>query len=289
MYKLLEGQISFAGMQYALESVCRLNGVKNGILRITSNEGSGLIGIFCGRFITGAAMTLSGDTGHRALRQLLAVSDGSYAFLDAGDEVFDDLKQNLGVDVEQLLAAGLKVPLTDETLTGMQVSGDEIRTVDTTRDLSLDAEEDHRVERIQVTYDKLLSLSRRPTPTATTAVEPELPASIDPQSANYESPDAGTLRPDEFENVPNRVSEPRELPREVTHERTPLPSWDQPWEAPREKKPDMAPTEFRRIKSWSQTGRIYKAVTLTTFAIVSGGILYFLWPTILGLFHIKVH
>jgi hypothetical protein len=288
VYKLLEGQISFAGMQYALESVSRLNSVKNGILRITSNEGSGLIGIFCGRFITGAAMTLSGEMGHRALRQLLAASDGSYAFMDAGDEVFEDLKQNLGVDIEQLLAAGLSLPLTDETLTGMTSSGDEIKTVDTTVNVSPGGEDD-RLERIQVTYDRLLALSRRPAPTTSAPTEPAVPTSTAPDSSNYESPDAGSFAPDDYENVPDRRSVPRELPREVTYERTPLPPWDQPWEAPREKKVDVAPTEFRRIKSWSQTGKIYKAVVLASFAVVSGGILYFFWPAILRVLQMKVN
>jgi hypothetical protein len=41
-------------MTDVLESVSRHKNVTNGVLRITSNNASGLIGVFCGRFITGA-------------------------------------------------------------------------------------------------------------------------------------------------------------------------------------------------------------------------------------------
>lgn len=299
MYKLLEGQIAFAGMQYALESVSRLNSIKNGILRITSNEGSGIIGIFCGRFITGAAMTLSGDTGHRALRQLLTVKEGSYAFLDAGDEVFDELKQNLGVDVEQLLAMGLKagVPLTDETLTGLTVSGDEIKAFDTTFDVS-GLDENERLVRIQRTYDKLLALSRRPTPTPTATAETAQP-SADPDSSRYESPDAGAFREDDFsrrdydrrQDVESGLhSEPRELPRDVVHERTALPPWDQPWEPKIENQfPEAAPREFKRIKNWSEKGSAIKNGITALIVIIGGGIVWAFWDKILAFLHVKAH
>jgi hypothetical protein len=163
----LEGQISFGGIHDVLESVSRYKNVTNGLLRITSNNASGLMGIFCGRFITGAVLILSGEEGYGALKQLLSAKDGTFAFMDAMGEALPDLRQSLGVDISLLLASvdldNADLTLTEETLTGHRASQDELQLIDTSMDIGtseLLLTDGERVDRINRTYDRLMSLSQ---------------------------------------------------------------------------------------------------------------------------------
>jgi hypothetical protein len=162
--KILEGQISFGGMQDALEAVARHKNIKHGIVQVTSNTCSGLMGVFCGRYITGAVLTLSGETGLPALRDLLAAKDGSFAFLDVTDEPIADLNQSLGVDLQAMLSSvdfSLdSMPVSEESLVGMASSnGEEIHLVDTS--VADDGPVVHELtpERINATYQRITKIS----------------------------------------------------------------------------------------------------------------------------------
>lgn len=180
MFKVLEGQISFGGMHDALEAVARHKNVKYGLLRVTSNTSSGLIGVFCGRFITGAVMSLSGESGYPALRNLLAAKDGSFAFMDASDEPVREVNQSLGVDLQTLLSSTDfsvdNLPISEESLTNMRGAADEVKLIDTS--LEFEPAEELTVERINQTYDRILSLSEhlRTTGGELAAGKPEQPA-----------------------------------------------------------------------------------------------------------------
>jgi hypothetical protein len=285
VYKILEGQISFGGIHDALEAVSRIKNVKNGVLRITSHDASGLVGIFCGRFITGAVVTLTGEVGHRALRKLISACDGNFAFLDAGDEVLPDLKQSLGVDISLLLAAGIgpNVALTEETLTGMMVSGDEIQAIDTTMDLNPIDDSGERLHRIQRTYDRLLSLTSRnasPVDPTTSTLE----NAVDPK---YESADAGKLKPNDFEadNLPSRFSEPREI--SAGGGKPSIPAWDVPYESPKAPIEETQPAEFKKLKTWSESSDKYRFAIFLCFSALVVLLAVLLMPKLLVMF--KVH
>lgn len=143
MLTILEGQISFGGIQDALEIVSRHKDVKNGMLKLTSQDTSGTIGVFCGRFITGARLTLTEEMGYEALRTLLSVKDGNFAFFDVGAEQLIELRQSLAVDIHLLLQSrdfADGVPLSSESLTGMSMAAthEQVQLIDTAAEYSLD-------------------------------------------------------------------------------------------------------------------------------------------------------
>lgn len=155
-------------MHDVLDGVYRHKNITNGVLRITSNGGSGLIGVFCGRFLTGAVLTLTGESGYTALKRLLSVNDGTFAFMDAQRESLPDLRQSLGVDIAALLSlvdlSSGELPLSEEALTSMKtrVSTEELELFDTSVDLAEEQpplDEASRIDRITKTYDRLFSLS----------------------------------------------------------------------------------------------------------------------------------
>lgn len=161
MLTILEGQISFGGVHDALDAVSRHKNVKNGVLRISSNKASGLIGVFCGRFITGAFVTLTGETGQAALQKLIAATDGTFAFMDAMGDDMPELKQSLAVDIALLSSTGDNTSVVSEqTLTGA-TEGESIELIDTSINFD-DAPlltDNERAERLSKTYDKLMSLA----------------------------------------------------------------------------------------------------------------------------------
>ncbi len=163
---LHEGQISYGGMQDVLEAVSRHKNVKNGVLCITSDRSvSGLIGVFCGQYLTGAVLTLSGDSGFTALQRLLTTDEGAYSYMDAEGEMISDLAQSLAVDISMLPTNGdfseVKFPLSGETLTGLKPGADSMGLIDTTLDLGEPAPafDVERIDRINATFDRILSLA----------------------------------------------------------------------------------------------------------------------------------
>jgi hypothetical protein len=163
--KIIEGQITFGGIHDALKAISLLKYVRNGVMRITSHEASGLIGVFCGRYITGAVVTLSGETGYAALRRLLSANDGSFSFLDAADEILPELRQSLAIDINLLVETSEiqeGTPLSEDSLTGMNASpDDQAKIFDTSMELghAQPAVEADRIARINRTYDRIASLS----------------------------------------------------------------------------------------------------------------------------------
>jgi hypothetical protein len=105
--------------------------------------------------------------GYEALRQLLAAKDGTFALMDVTDDPIKEVNQSLGVDLQTLLSSIDftldSVPISEESLTGM--SGDfqsEITLIDTALEMESPVEElapPERIERINQTYQKVLSLS----------------------------------------------------------------------------------------------------------------------------------
>lgn len=166
MIKILEGQITFGGMHDALDAVARHKNVKHGVIRITSNSCSGLIGVFCGRFITGAVLTLTGDVGYTALRKLLAAKDGTFALMDVTEDPVREVNQSLGVDLQTLLSSvdfSLDdVPLSEGALTSMSTNDEEVRLIDTAHQMEPSVEalpQPERINRINQTYQRIMSVS----------------------------------------------------------------------------------------------------------------------------------
>lgn len=269
--------------------VMRMGSIKNGVLRITSNEASGLIGFFCGRYITGAVVTLSGEQGHKALVKLLSSRDGTYAFLDAGDEVLPDLAQSLGIDVGQLLAAkdfNEGAVLTEATLTGLVGSADQIRAFDTTVDITPDASEAERLGRITRTYERLLALSfkrrsdSKEFPSVQTSETPVFLNTVPQQ----EVPSKETA-----DSAPSRERTSVERPRDTIappasvkeREKPAIPPWDIPYEPPT--KAEASPsTTFSRLKKWSDRQGSLTVLAWVSFLVILALFLYFTLPTILG-------
>lgn len=120
---VIQGQISpTEGLREALEIVLTVKNVQDGVLDISSEAISGQVGIFCGRYITGA-LTDNGESGNEALRKLLSVKSGKFSFLDTKGESHSELKQSLSVDLSSLLELSEDfskptMPLLDDSMTG---------------------------------------------------------------------------------------------------------------------------------------------------------------------------
>jgi hypothetical protein len=272
--KLIEGQISFSGVRDALEAALRLGNVKNGVLRITSNEASGMIGIFCGRFITGAVLMLTGQTGQPALIKLLASRDGTFAFLDAGDERLPDLMQSLGIDLQKLVSCSElneQAVLTEETLTGMVGSPEEIQAIDTTYDIG-EVSEAERLTRITRTYEKLLALSYKKPPEK----QPELATALTQAQSGAQTPVALPAQP-----LPGKPSGAKK--KETTSkELPPIPPWDIPYTPPA--KVEEAPhTTFSRLKRWSAHDDKVGVLIWLSLLVILAVFLWCTWPAIQGL------
>jgi hypothetical protein len=299
--KLLEGHISFGGIQDALEAVSRLRDVKNGVLQIISQDSSGMIGIFCGRFVTGAVLTLSGDTGNRALRKLLASKEGKFTFLDAGDEPIEDLKQSLGIDINLLLSSGLDPSAlpTEDALTGLMVSGDNIKAINTD-DIIIPENDEDRRHRVLRTYDRLLSLSQQQA-LATAKSDDQLAADAGPPTSAgmneliaqrkviAEMQQADLVPPPPVGEISTEPGQP--TPGLVTNrppaEKPPIPPWDEPWEPPKEPEAPVQPAEFKRIKNWNEQASIRRGLSLIVSLVVAAAAVVYLWPYISAFLHSK--
>jgi hypothetical protein len=131
---VFDGQITQAdGLRDALEGILSAKAVQNGVLRIRSDLVSGRVGIFCARFITGAQVDSTGESGGLALRRLLSARNGSFSFEDARGSDISDLKQSLSIDVEILLENmtqlldGKSVTLSDGSMFGFAMPAQRIR------------------------------------------------------------------------------------------------------------------------------------------------------------------
>ncbi len=148
--------ISSAGLHDALEAVSREINVKHGMLRVASDTCSGIIGVFCGRFITGAVITLTGEIGIDALRKLLSAKEGTFEFVDVSDEPVREVNQSLGVDLEALLSSvdlSLDSVLAPEqSLTGYSLAHDNVGLIDTSVEMESLAEDMNSPEAFDAEY-----------------------------------------------------------------------------------------------------------------------------------------
>jgi tetratricopeptide (TPR) repeat protein len=94
------------GLREPLAVVCAATQVKQGVLRILSKDVSGRMSITEGRYITGAQVQATNSTGYGAIKELLCVSKGMYAFFEPEDQSeFSELHQGLAVPLSALVDA----------------------------------------------------------------------------------------------------------------------------------------------------------------------------------------
>lgn len=103
-----------------LWSLMKLRNISSGILRISSPRThlEGDIGICKGIYVSGAMLKNSKETGYGAVRKLLAVTDGTFTYLDNGDNGLGELDQNLHLRVTQLINLLPDLPVNHEELMG---------------------------------------------------------------------------------------------------------------------------------------------------------------------------
>jgi tetratricopeptide (TPR) repeat protein len=134
----LSGTISKnEGLREAFEFVVLLKEVQNGILQVSSKDINGHIGIFCAKYITGAKVADSDESGHQALKKLLSIKDGTFKFTPVEEGEISDLKQSLSIDINSLLewsdnlADNISTrPLLDESLSGLAGTGEKVFLTD---------------------------------------------------------------------------------------------------------------------------------------------------------------
>src|ERR1700739_1536382 len=68
------------GLWGALEQIAGTDIVRNGVLSFLSQEASGRLGVFSNRYIAGGVVDASSDTGIKAIKSLLAVTNGMFCF-----------------------------------------------------------------------------------------------------------------------------------------------------------------------------------------------------------------
>lgn len=102
---LLIGKITEAsGLWTGLEDVRHLPPIRNGVFIIFSKETRGRLGLFCNRYVTGAACHTSGKTGSEALYELFSVDSGLYGFRASLPGEEEELGQSLAIDIWELVA-----------------------------------------------------------------------------------------------------------------------------------------------------------------------------------------
>lgn len=103
-----------------LWSLMKLRNIHNGVLRISSPRThlEGDIGISKGIYVTGAKLKSSQETGYGAVRKLLSVTDGTFTYLDNGENGLGELDQNLHLRVTQLINLLPNLPANHEELMG---------------------------------------------------------------------------------------------------------------------------------------------------------------------------
>jgi len=103
---IIEGQLSGKhSIREVLRDITRQAAVERGILRIAcpGKNLNGRLALARGRYIVGACVSDSNESGYAAVKRLLMVQEGNFAFLDAGGEHPADVNQSLYVSIERLL------------------------------------------------------------------------------------------------------------------------------------------------------------------------------------------
>ena len=87
----------------ALQAVSDADSVRNGVLIVFTQEMRGRIGIFCNRYISGAIVDDTGQKGAQALESLMSVRTGMFGFRACLAAEGQELKQDLAVDITEML------------------------------------------------------------------------------------------------------------------------------------------------------------------------------------------
>jgi hypothetical protein len=107
MEVLLQGKFTTdQDMLEVLNDVLALPGSSVGILRISNPQDqlNGRLTLYKRRYVIGATISDSAETGYQALRRLLAVRTGNFAYMETGqDEPPSDLAEPLCLDLPTLL------------------------------------------------------------------------------------------------------------------------------------------------------------------------------------------
>ncbi|HEY9786098.1 MAG TPA: hypothetical protein V6D17_11890 [Candidatus Obscuribacterales bacterium] len=95
-----------------LWAIMKLRKVQHGVLQIASpkNNLKGEIGISRSIFLVGGRIENSTITGYEAIKELLLVTDGSFAYLDNGEEPLGPLDQNLKIRLTQVVNLWPELP-----------------------------------------------------------------------------------------------------------------------------------------------------------------------------------
>lgn len=128
MIELLKGRISDAdGLKEVLEIIATFKEVGTAVLNVESEEASGRIGVAWGKFLTGALINDSEETGKKALRKLLGLRAGKFVFFDLDDEdaPIVELRQQLGID---LIRAATVIPELDPKEAHFLYDADELES-----------------------------------------------------------------------------------------------------------------------------------------------------------------
>lgn len=103
MAGLAVGNITAPTFMWAgLAGIIQAKPVRNAVLIIMSPGVRGQIGVFCNRYISGAVVQDTNETGMDALRKLLGVRAGIFGFRNILLEESAELKQGLVVDIVEL-------------------------------------------------------------------------------------------------------------------------------------------------------------------------------------------
>lgn len=127
-----------------LWSVLKAKNVNSGVLRIFQDKVEGEIAISRGVFIIGGRMRSSSENGYDAVKRLLSMSEGSFQYLDYGDEFYQELDQNLKIRLTTVISVLPNLPQNIEQLAGKNTLG-RIRAMD--GETTETAEEENLIDR----------------------------------------------------------------------------------------------------------------------------------------------
>jgi hypothetical protein len=103
---ILEGQLSAqSGIREVLQAVLKQTSEATGILRIScpGRNLNGRLALVNGQFIVGAQITDSEENGYDAVKQLLTVTEGNFAFLETDDNKSLDLGRTVHINLLLLI------------------------------------------------------------------------------------------------------------------------------------------------------------------------------------------
>ncbi len=106
MEAVVEGRLSGrSGAREALQEVLRQAPDATGLFRISAcgEDLSGKLAVVKGRYIIGAQVAGGSLTGYPAVRKLLAVTEGNFAFLQAAAPLPPDMDQSLHISLPALI------------------------------------------------------------------------------------------------------------------------------------------------------------------------------------------